>query len=126
MEGRFEPDKLKSLLDKLEQDGVFSDQALSRAWFGPDASFTTIAIDDGSRQLKLRSWHELSERNTNTVATANGLSSLSGRDRDELLKQQPDDYRRFRKTWSAVRQGIAALIPESGEPYTGTIPIPRR
>jgi len=123
-EGRFPPEKLAALLDKLEHKGAFSDEALKRAWLGPDSSFTVIAINDGQRHLTMRSWHEGFEQRTNLVATANGIESLGEKKREDVLREQPEDYRRFRETWSEIRQAVAAIVPENGEPYQGQITIP--
>lgn len=125
-QGRFSREKLDSLLASLENKGAYGDKALARAWFGPDSSYTTIAIEDGQRRLKLRSWHESFEQSTNLVATAGGITSLRGRKREDVLRQQPEEYRRFRETWSEIREAVATLIPNSGEPYDGDIPLPKR
>src|SRR5262249_23309746 len=55
------PGRLKSLLSRLENDGHFSDDNLSRSHFGPDSRFTTILVRSGKKELKMRSWHELGE-----------------------------------------------------------------
>ena len=123
-EGKFPPEKLAALLNTLERKGAFSDEALKRAWFGPDSSFTAIAINDGQRHLTMRSWHEGIEQSTNLVATASGIESLNGQKREDVLRAQPEDYRRFRETWSEIRQAVAAIIPEKGELYQGQITIP--
>ena len=90
-QGRFELGKLNALLARLASQGAFTNASLTRAWFGPDSSFTTITIADGARRLTLRSWHELYE-GTNTVATSFGLEPLAGRNRDEVLRSQPVFY----------------------------------
>jgi hypothetical protein len=43
-----------------------------------------------------------------------------------MLREQPEPYRRLRNTWSEIRQAVEALIPKTGEPYEGTIPIPAK
>jgi hypothetical protein len=124
-QGRFAPDKLAVLLNSLERKGTFTNQTLTRAHFGPDSRFTTIAIDDGQRRLKMQSWHELFEQNTNLVATDNGIQSLAGRNREEVLRRQPASYKDYRNTWSEIRQAVTALIPPDGEPYPGELHIPK-
>lgn len=124
-QGRFPKEKLAALMDRLERQGVFTNKALMRASFGPDSRTTTMVADDGRRRLQLESWHELFERGTNLVATAHGIAGLSGRNREQVLQAQPEDYRQFRNLWSEIRQAVAALIPQTGEPYAGKIPIPK-
>ncbi|MBI5387843.1 MAG: hypothetical protein HZA90_24540 [Verrucomicrobia bacterium] len=124
--GRFARAKLDSLLQGLEQKGAFTNAALARGWLGPDASFTTIAINDGPRRLRMRSWHELSGQRTNLVVTAHGVELLGKRDREQVMREQPASYRQFQSTWSEIRQAVAALIPEAGEPYEGKIQLPSR
>jgi hypothetical protein len=125
-EGKFSPEKLTNLLDRWAQKDAFTDKALARAWYGPEAAYTTIAIDDGQRRLKMRSWHEQFEQNTNLVALASGITPLQGRDRENLLRGEPAEYRKFRKVWSEVRQAVAGLVPQAGEPDTGPIQIEHR
>ena len=124
--GRFQPERLVTLLDTLDRKGAFSDQALRRPYVGPDAGFITILIDDGRRRLKLQSWHELFEENTNLVATAQAIATLDGRKRDEVLAQQPEEYRRFRNIWAGIRQAVAAVIPKETRPFDGRIQILNR
>ena len=64
------------------------------------------------------------DQNTNLVVTAQGIGALDGKKREEVLEQQPEDYRRFRSTWSEIREAVAALLPQTGEPYEGKIQIP--
>jgi len=125
-QGRFPHEKLAALMETLDRQGVFNDKALARAWLGPDSKFTTIAIDDGRRRLKMQSWHELFEQKTNLVATAAGITPLRGQKREDVLQAQPEEYRRFRNTWSEIRQVVAALIPQTGTPYADEIPLPER
>jgi hypothetical protein len=122
-QGRVSREKLGTLLDDLEHKGVFTNKTLAQAHFGPDSRFTTIAISDGRRRLKMQSWHELYEQNTNVVASAHGLESLGGRNRERVLESQPAEYRRFRNTWSEIRQAVTALIPKTGEPFVGKLQI---
>jgi hypothetical protein len=119
-EGKFPTEKLTKLLDRLAIRDAFTDKALARAWFGPDAAYTTIVIRQGQRRLEMRSWHELAERGTNLVALASGITLLRGRNRENLLQSEPPEYRRFRETWSEVRRAVSELIPETGEPYSGS------
>jgi hypothetical protein len=125
-QGKFAPEKLDALLDTLERKQVFRDAAQFRGSFGPDAGYTIIAIDDGRRRLRMESWHESFEQNTNLVATAAGITTLRGAKREDVLRKQPEAYRRFRDTWSEIRQAVAALIPKTGDVYAGEIPIPGR
>ena len=119
LRGRFAPEKLTALLDGLENKGTFTNKMLARPYFGPDSAFLTISIDDGRRRLRMLSWHEPFEENTNLVATVNGIEPLSGRNRKEVLEHQPVEYQNFRRVWSDIRKKVAALIPQKGVPYSG-------
>ncbi|HXF10393.1 MAG TPA: hypothetical protein VN625_06375 [Desulfuromonadaceae bacterium] len=123
LQGKFSPNQFNALMTNWEHHGIFTNQSLKQPHLGPDSSYTVIAIDDGRRHLKMQSWHELFEENTNLVATANGIIPLNGRNRDDILRQQPPDYKNFRQTWSEIRHSIRTLIPEKGEPYHGEIPL---
>ena len=109
--------KLDALLSSLESRGVLTNAALQRPWFGPDSATTRIVINDGHHRLAMESWHELFEQHSNLVATAQAVTSLDGRNRDEVLREQPQNYRQFRNTWSEVRDKVAELIPLKGDPY---------
>ena len=76
--------------------------------------------------MRLESWHELFEQNTNLVATADGITALGGAKREDVLRKQPEAYRRLRSTWSEIRQAVEALIPGTGEPYQGVIQLPNK
>jgi hypothetical protein len=123
-QGRFPREKLDALLASLDRQGAFTNAALTRGWVGPDAGFSTIVIADGSRRLKLQSWHELFETNSNLVATVHGITPLDGKKREDVLRDQPEGYRQFRETWSAIRRGLTELVPATSEPYEGKIPLP--
>jgi len=109
-------ERLAAFLHSLEQDGVFDDPMRTRSYVGPDAGFTTIAIDDGRRQLRMRSWHEGFESRSNLVVTAQGVGVLGDRDRAQIMREQPEAYRRFRAIWSEIRGGGEALLPDAGRP----------
>jgi hypothetical protein len=125
-QGRFTPDKLGSLVRSLEADGAFTNASLQRPWFGPDAQTTRIVVSNGTHRLIMESWHELYERKTNVIATAQGLVPLNGRDRAAVQQEQPQDYRLFRKTWSEIRATVTSLVPEKGEPFGGELPVMKR
>jgi hypothetical protein len=124
-QGRFAREQLNALLGSLEAQGAFTNAALRRPWFGPDSKTTRIVINDGRRRLRMESWHELFETSTNLVVTAQGVTSLDGRNRDAVHREQPAEYRHFIKTWSEVRDAVTDLIPQKGEPYEGKVPLPK-
>jgi hypothetical protein len=113
---RIDAEKWQTLLTQLEQKGVFADKKLNRANFGPDSKFTTLYVKAGKRQLEMRSWHELYEEGGRTVAEASGLTGLEGRRLEDVLKEQPADYRKFRTVWKDIRTLASGLIPKSGTP----------
>ena len=122
-QGKFPPEKLRALLDNLDGKGVFKNKALNQAKFGPDSQFTSISINDGKRRLKMESWHELFEINTNLVATAHGIEVLGSRSRERVMNEQPADYKAYIATWSEIRQAVSELIPKEGQPFEGEVKI---
>lgn len=114
--GHIKPAALKDALAKLEKQGLFNDETLRRAHYGPDAGYTVIKIHDGSRSLRMASWHELYEVNPKVVATAGGLTGIGNRTREEILSEQPEDYRRYRSAWRTIRETFAVLLPPAGTP----------
>ena len=122
-QGQCDRKKLDALLGALESQGTLTNATLQRAWIGPDSSTTRMIINDGHHRLTMESWHELFEQHSNLVATAQAVTSLDGRDRDEVLREQPQNYRQFRNTWSEVRNRVAELIPAKGDPYNDNLPI---
>jgi hypothetical protein len=122
-QGQCDRKKLDALLGALESRGALTNTALERAWFGPDSSTTRMIINHGPHRLALESWHELFEQHSNLVATAQAVTPLNGRNRDEVLREQPPNYRQFRNTWSEVRDRVAELIPAKGDPCNDRLPV---
>lgn len=110
------PATVNSLLSQLADQGIFEDTVRDDICYGPDSTFTTLAICDGDKRLSMQSWHELFERNANAVVLSSGVSGLNGRNRKELLSREPEEYQRFRSVWNTVRSGLAAAIPKEGVP----------
>jgi hypothetical protein len=80
-----------------------------------------IVVKTGQHSLEMQSWHELYEAGGITVATSGGLQALEGRTLDTVLKQEPEDYQRYRQTWSSLRKQITDLIPQKGTPTKGHV-----
>jgi hypothetical protein len=119
--GRVDPKKFTDLVARLQRDGVFADERLGDLHFGPDSRHTNIVVNSGKRRLKLQSWHELFEQNEKLVATSRGISSLEGRRREDVLREDTAEYRHFRSTWDRIRAAVADLVPTQGEPIDGTL-----
>lgn len=115
--GKIEPSKLDSFFDKLEQRELYKNPTPKELHYGPDSSFTVIAITDGPRQIRMESWHELFEASSkDLVGTAHGILAIEdSRSREEILAEQPETYKRFRSTWSGIRVLLEELIPDKGQ-----------
>lgn len=109
--GKTDPKKITALLANFDDDGLFGNKKLNRAYFGPDSSFVTVLVKSGKRQLKMESWHELYENDGKGVATDRGAGGLQGRRRLDVLSEEPSDYLFFRFVWSETRGKLAGLIP---------------
>jgi len=118
---RIEPTRVQELLKQFDERGVFKKPGLRRSWFGPDSSFHAICLSSGDRQTRLATWHEGFERNPNLVVINGGVTSLNGRNRDEVIRSDTKEFQEFRRVWSELRAAITALIPADGQPYSGAM-----
>jgi len=112
--GRIEPTAAMSIFASLEQKGVFRQQHLNARHFGPDSSYTVIRLSDGHRKLRMASWHELYEQNPGVVGTSRGLTALLGRTRDQVLAEEPQEYKDYRAAWRDIRDSFKTLVPSEG------------
>lgn len=119
--GHIEPERFTSLLSDLEHDGLFADEKLNKARFGPDSLFTTLFVKSGKKHVRLQSWHEVAEARGQAIATSTGISPLDGQQRLAVLRKEPADYLYYRFVWSETRGRMLDLIPVNGKPTTGTI-----
>jgi hypothetical protein len=120
--GRVDPKKIAALLARFDKDGLFADENLNRANFGPDSQFITMLIKSGKKQVKMQSWHELFEDSDGFVADDKGASTLDGRRRLDVLRKASSDYLFFRFVWSETRAKLTDLIPgestaSAGKPF---------
>lgn len=124
---RIDAARVRDLLTQFEKRGVFSQRGIRRSWFGPDSSYHAVWLASGSRHTRLRTWHELFERNPKLVVVSGGVTSLNGRKREDVIRNDTKEFREFRHVWSDLRTAISALIPAAGEPYSGamTFKFPR-
>jgi len=124
LEGRVDPSAVVALIDRLDRLGAFGTGSVYERHFGPDSGYVVVDLHAGDRRLRYESWHESAEGSERVVATARGLEVLEGRERDKVLAEQPDGYRRFLRAWSEIRTTARGWIPSSGTPYEGVWPIP--
>ena len=125
-QARIDPADVHALLERLLRNGAFGDGKVDLVHFGPDSGFEVIEVRHAGRVLRMRSWHELFERNPNLVVTSAGVGSLEGRDRDAVLAAEPPEYRQFRRTWFDIRSAVRSWVPSDGQPFDGDIPIDGR
>jgi len=120
---KIDPAKTTALLDKLEKDGVFKKTSDDLVHLGPDASYHRIDLLRGKQEYTyLASWHELSERNPNVIATSHGIQSEPDKaKREKLIASDDPAYKSFRTLWKDIRTSITGLIPKDGKPYQGEL-----
>lgn len=111
-------ERVAQTLDQLESLGLFSDPALARPYYGPDASYMVIAAAQGTRRVMMSSWHELFERSPkNLIVGPEGVSSLGTRSRQEVEAAWPEKYVKYRHAWAEARGIIGALAPQAGQTH---------
>ena len=117
--GHVDPKKLAAILSRFDKDGLFADEKLNHAHFGPDSQFITVFIKSGKKQVKMQSWHELFEVSDNVVVDHNGAGTREGRRRLDVLSKAPADYLFFRFVWSETRAKVTDLIPGKSNASAG-------
>lgn len=117
--GSVDRKKVAALLKRFENEGLFADEKLSQAHFGPDAQFITVHIKSGKKQVKMHSWHEHLEISDNVVADHRGAVALQGRRRLDELRKAPAEYLFFRTVWSETRTRLSDLIQGEGSASSG-------
>jgi hypothetical protein len=117
--GRVDPKRVAALLVRSENDGLFADEKLNQAHFGPDSQFITLLVKSGKKQVKMQSWHELFEGSDKVVVDHRGAVALEGRRRLDELRKAPAEYLFFRTVWSETRTRLSDLIPVESDVSTG-------
>ena len=117
--GHIDPKKVTNLFDQFEKTGLFTDEKLNQARFGPDSQFITLHIKAGKRQVKMRSWHELYEVSDEAVVDHRGVVLIARGQRLAELRKAPADYLFFRLVWSETRSRLSELIPDESRQSTG-------
>lgn len=115
--------RVEELLGRRKAERVFDERSLRRSWFGPDSSYHSIFLRFGKRHMHIQTWHELFERNPNLVVVNGGVTSLNGRKREEVIREDTKEFQRFRQVWMDLREAITGLIPARGEPYEGELKL---
>ncbi len=118
-QGNVNPEKIAKLFARFERDGLFASKRLNQGNFGPDSQFTTLLIKSGTKQIKMQSWHETFEESEKLVVTSTGASALDGRQRLDVLYQEPADYLYFRLVWSETRVRLLELLPSESSACLG-------
>jgi hypothetical protein len=114
-----DPQRFAKLIARFEKDGLFADEKLNQANFGPDSQFITVLIKSAKKQVKMMSWHELFEADGGLVTSYGAVGSGNG-SRLGVLRKEPPDYLFYRMVWSETRTSIATMIPTAGRPTSGS------
>jgi hypothetical protein len=114
-----DPQRFAKLIARFEKDGLFADDKLNQANFGPDSAFIAVLIKSGKRKVRMTSWHELFEADGGLVTSYGAIGSGNGR-RLDVLRKEPAAYLFYRMVWSETRTSIATMIPSAGQPTSGS------
>ena len=118
--GTVDPRLLSAGLSSAVRDGVFADKSLANPCFGPDSKFTTILLRYSGKQLRMDSWHEVSEQSGKLFASSCALTALS-RPRLEAMREESPRYLYYRVVWSELRGFASSLIPATSRPVAGDV-----
>lgn len=114
-EGKIDPKALDKVLHDFEVRNVFSAPYVRHSNFGPDSYCTAIYLSKGKKEFLSRSWHELAEQDPGIVAASFGLTRLKDMSREEFLKNDAQDYQKYRALWSHIRKQISAILPKDAK-----------
>jgi hypothetical protein len=73
-----------------------------RNMYGPDSSYVSIVITRGNDKITINSWHPLFEKNPKLVVTSQGVESLDGRTREDVLKADKKWYQNARRCFDKI------------------------
>lgn len=74
--------------------------------YGPDSSYREITISCDQGEYILRSWHPLFEMKPNLVAASYGVTTLNGRTREEVLRQDDARYVAQRRAFDEIEREL--------------------
>jgi hypothetical protein len=118
--GHVDPTKIKALIARLDKDGAFAAEELTRGYVSIDSSFTTMLIKSGKLKLEMSSSHERYE-SEGLVCTDRGIYfNRDLRKLDVLRERASADYLLFRLVWCETRFKLFELIPDQGTEIKGT------
>jgi hypothetical protein len=105
--------KMTKIFDNIESYGFFDDNKFKRReQFGPDSSFIVIVAKYKGKERRIASWHPIYENNK-IVASENGLISLDGKAKEEIIKGWTKDYQEYRKLWDNMFELINKIKNKS-------------
>jgi len=106
------PAAVTSAIEAIRNSPLLGGQWINEVRTGPGSSMTRVRVRDGSGLIvDAGSWHPRFEADPRLVVTAAGVEPLNSRSREEVLLQQPADYRLFRQRWEEVLGRLRGLIP---------------
>lgn len=115
-QGSIAPRRLNAFFEDLTRKDVSGERLQRHSYFGPDSDYLAISVCEGLYTLHLQSWHELFETRPNLVATSRAISPLGDKSREQVLAEQPEDYRLFREFWAVIRTSAKELMPDGQQP----------
>jgi hypothetical protein len=123
LEASVNPSTIQATLARFEKAGVFQEDRFRHSWFGPDSTFHSIWLCHEGNHTRVETWHELSERNPNSVVVNGGITLLGGRKRADVIASDTKEFQEFRKLWSDLRSELMDLTPKKGIPLGGTFEL---
>jgi hypothetical protein len=109
-----DPEKVQSVIEALENEGVFNIQRTSRLGGELGASHQTMTIVTKYDFVELSSRIDIVEFYHDKLMGPNGESiAVNSENKEEILDKFSDEYQEFRYLWGFTRDTIYTLIDES-------------
>jgi len=110
--GQIDLGKINKFFLDMNKIGIFTDTIRYYSYVGADASCQVISMYYKSNRMNMTSWHKFFEDDPDALPTNDGILFLEGQDREKIIAEQPEEFKRFLKSWDIICVSFKELIPK--------------